>query len=130
MRKGAISALDRGPKVGGQVMNTQIVLHNLTIGRGTADSFIMAVAAQCVQKVSFIISPFLFKIVFFLFFLLKILINSGCKLLEPIMSIQIIAPSDRTSKILTDLGKRRATILDVNSKGQNNKVIYCTQLHL
>lgn len=38
------------------------------------------------------------------------------------MSIQIIAPSDRTSKILSDLGKRRATILDVNSKGQNNKV--------
>lgn len=51
VRKGAISALDRGPRVGGQVVNTQIRLHNLTIGRGTADSFIMATATQCVQKV-------------------------------------------------------------------------------
>lgn len=51
VRKGAISALDRGPRVGGQVVNTQIRLHNVVIGRGTADSFIMATATQCVQKV-------------------------------------------------------------------------------
>lgn len=51
LRKGAISALDRGPRVGGQVVDTQIRLHNVVIGRGTADSFIMATATQCVQKV-------------------------------------------------------------------------------
>lgn len=52
IRKGCISALERGPKVGGQVVETQIRLHSVTIGRGTADSFLMAAAAQCVQKVS------------------------------------------------------------------------------
>lgn len=51
IRKGALSALERGPRVGGQVVDTQIRLHNVTIGRGTADSFVMAAAAQCVQKV-------------------------------------------------------------------------------
>lgn len=51
IRKGCISALERGPKIGGQVVETQIKLHNIIIGRGTADSFIMAAAAQCVQKV-------------------------------------------------------------------------------
>lgn len=51
IRKGALSALDRGPRVGGQVVDTQVRLHNITIGRGTADSFVMAAAAQCVQKV-------------------------------------------------------------------------------
>lgn len=51
VRKGAISALERGPRVGGQVVDTQIRLHNVLIGRGTADSFIMSTAAQCVQKV-------------------------------------------------------------------------------
>lgn len=51
IRKGCVSALERGPKVGGQVVDTQIRLQNITIGRGTADSFIMAAAAQCVQKV-------------------------------------------------------------------------------
>lgn len=55
IRKGCISALERGPKVGGQVVETQIRLHSVTIGRGTADSFLMAAAAQCVQKVIFFI---------------------------------------------------------------------------
>lgn len=50
-RKGAIAALDRGPKIGGNIINTQIVLHKLLIGRGTADSFLMSTATQCVQKV-------------------------------------------------------------------------------
>lgn len=55
LRKGSISALERGPRVGGQVVETQIRLHNATIGRGTADSFVMATAAQCVQKVTKIV---------------------------------------------------------------------------
>lgn len=50
-RKGAVAALNRGPKLGGHIINTQVVLHNLKIGRGTADSFLMSAAAQCVQKV-------------------------------------------------------------------------------
>lgn len=62
----------------------------------------MATTAQCVQK---------------------ILITAGCRLLEPIMAIDIISPSDRTTQILSDLSKRRATILDVVAKGQQNKII-------
>ena len=60
VRKGAISSLERGPKVGGIVMDTQIILHDLKIGRGTADSFVMAAAGQCVQKVIFLKKEFLF----------------------------------------------------------------------
>lgn len=51
VKKGALSALERGPKVGGEVIETQIILHNLQIGRGTADSFVMATASQLIQKV-------------------------------------------------------------------------------
>lgn len=51
IRKGCLAALERGPKVGGPLIDTQIKLHNVTIGRGTADSFIMATTAQCIQKV-------------------------------------------------------------------------------
>ncbi|KAJ6637685.1 Ribosome-releasing factor 2, mitochondrial [Pseudolycoriella hygida] len=101
-KKGAVAALSRGPILGGNTLNTQIILHNLKIGRGTADSFLMSSAAQCVQKV---------------------FLKGGCRLLEPIMSIEIVSPSDRTSKILSDLAKRRATILNVGSKGDSNKVI-------
>ncbi|XP_075145674.1 mitochondrial ribosome recycling factor 2 [Haematobia irritans] len=102
IRKGCIAALERGPKVGGQVVETQIRLHNITIGRGTADSFIMAAAGQCVQK---------------------ILTENCTRLLEPIMSLQIVVSSDRVSNILADLGRRRSTINDVIPKGDRNKLI-------
>ncbi|XP_016938155.4 ribosome-releasing factor 2, mitochondrial isoform X1 [Drosophila suzukii] len=102
LRKGSISALERGPRVGGQVVDTQIRLHNATIGRGTADSFVMATAAQCVQK---------------------LLSTSGTRLLEPIMALQIVAPSERISGIIADLSRRRALINDVLPKGDRNKMI-------
>ncbi|KAH8288516.1 hypothetical protein KR054_004381 [Drosophila jambulina] len=103
LRKGSISALERGPRVGGQVVETQIRLHNATIGRGTADSFVMATAAQCVQK---------------------LLSTSGTRLLEPIMALQIVAPSERISGIMADLSRRRALINDVLPKGDRNKVSF------
>ncbi|KRG02113.1 ribosome-releasing factor 2, mitochondrial isoform X1 [Drosophila mojavensis] len=103
VRKGATAALERGPRVGGQVVDTQIRLHNITVGRGTADSFVMAAAAQCVQKV---------------------LTTSGTRLLEPIMSIQIVAPNERISGIIADLSRRRAIIKDVAPKGDRNKLIF------
>lgn len=52
VRKGALAALERGgPKVGGPLIDVQCILHDFRIGRGTADSFVMAVVAQCIQKV-------------------------------------------------------------------------------
>ncbi|XP_004535636.1 ribosome-releasing factor 2, mitochondrial [Ceratitis capitata] len=102
IRKGALSALDRGPRVGGQVVDTQVRLHNITIGRGTADSFVMAAAAQCVQK---------------------ILTTAGTRLLEPIMALEIVAPSERISAIIADLSRRRATINEVRPKSEQNKLI-------
>lgn len=102
IRKGVIAALERGPRVGGQVVETQVRLHNATIGRGTADSFLMAATGQCIQK---------------------ILNNSGTRLLEPIMALQIIVPSDKVSTVLSDLSRRRAKINDVKPKGQRNRLI-------
>ncbi|XP_063704008.1 ribosome-releasing factor 2, mitochondrial [Culicoides brevitarsis] len=102
VRKGALAALSRGPRLGCPVIDAQIILHAITTGRGTADSFIMAAAGQCVHK---------------------ILQNSDSGLLEPIMELQIIAPQERISVILGDLGRRRAIINDVRPKGEQNKVI-------
>lgn len=52
VRKAAIDALERGPRIGGQIIDTQIILHHLHIGRGTVDSFLIAVTTQCIQKVN------------------------------------------------------------------------------
>lgn len=101
VRKASTNALERGPKIGGQVVNVKIILNRLVVGRGTADSFIMAATTQCVQK---------------------ILLESNCRLMEPMMSIQIVLPSERVSPVLGDLGRRRAQILDVSLRGEHNKV--------
>ncbi|XP_037957013.1 ribosome-releasing factor 2, mitochondrial-like isoform X2 [Teleopsis dalmanni] len=101
IRKGALSALERGPRVGGQVVDTQIKLHNIVVGRGTADSFIMAAAVQCIQK---------------------ILNTIGTRLLEPVMEIQIVSPAENISQILADLSRRRGIINEIVPKS-NNKVI-------
>lgn len=101
VRKASLNALERGPKIGGQVVNVRFILNRLVIGRGTAESFIMAATTQCVQK---------------------ILLEADCRLMEPMMSIQIVVPSERVSKVLSDFGRRRAQILDVSTRGDNNRV--------
>lgn len=98
IKKAVQSALNRGPLVGGKVVDTQIVLHSLILGRKTAESFVMSATSQCIHK---------------------LLRKSGCKLLEPIMSIQIILPDGRLSAILGDLAKRRAEISEIVIRGEN-----------
>uniref|UniRef100_A0A182WTC1 Ribosome-releasing factor 2, mitochondrial n=1 Tax=Anopheles quadriannulatus TaxID=34691 RepID=A0A182WTC1_ANOQN len=101
-RKGALAALQRGPKLGGQLANCTIKLHALTIGKGTADPFIMAASAQCIGN---------------------ILANARCRLLEPDMFLEIVTPSEYLPPILADLSRRRARIEDVAPRGSANKVV-------
>lgn len=60
LKKGVLAALVRGPKVGGPVIHTQVVLHNLVVTHSTADSFLMSAASQCVQKVYHYVITLLF----------------------------------------------------------------------
>lgn len=108
IRKSVQSTLLRGPMVGGTVIDTQVILHKLVLGKRTAESFLMSATAQCIQK---------------------LLRKTGCKLLEPLMSIQIIVPGGRLSAVLGDLSKRRAEISEVIVRGENrvklnNKYLY------
>lgn len=105
IKRGALAGLTRGPLLGSPVIQVQIMLHDVIIGARTADSFIMAATSQCVQK---------------------ILKNSDCHLLEPIMKLEIIAPSEKIPPILADLSRRRAIINDVRLKGEYNKIIDAT----
>lgn len=98
LKKAVIAGLCRGPLVGGEIINTQVILHSLVIGRGIADSFLMSATAQCIQK---------------------ILSKAGCCLLEPIMKLQIIVPNDRSSAVIQDLSRRRAEIIEIVPRGQN-----------
>jgi elongation factor G len=102
VKRAALSALERGPKLGGEVVNVRIILHGLVVGRHTAESVIAAAASQCVQKV---------------------LLGSNCRLMEPMMAVQIVLPTEKVSAILSDLGRRRAQIGDISLQGEHNKLI-------
>lgn len=39
------------------------------------------------------------------------------------MALQIVIPNERTSSILADLARRRATVQDVQAKGERNKLV-------
>lgn len=98
IKKAVVAALNRGPLVGGTVAGTQVVLHKFTAVNRTAESFVMSATAQCVQR---------------------LLRKGGCRLLEPLMAIQIIIPGSRLSGILSDLSKRRADISEIVIRGEN-----------
>lgn len=51
VKKATIATMERGPLVGGVVIDAQVILHSLVLGRGIADSFLMSATAQCIQKV-------------------------------------------------------------------------------
>lgn len=51
IRQGIDAALPHGPKLGCQITNTNIMLHNFEIGRGTSETLIAAATTQCVLKV-------------------------------------------------------------------------------
>lgn len=98
IKKAVQSTFSRGPLVGGMVIDTQVVLHNLILNTRPAESFVMSATSQCLQK---------------------LLRQTGCKLLEPLMSIQIIVPGDRLSAVLSDLAKRRAESSEIVVRGEN-----------
>lgn len=52
VKNSVYSALDRGPLVGGKVVNTHIVLHAMTMSKGTAESFLSSATSQSVIKVN------------------------------------------------------------------------------
>ncbi|XP_060536405.1 ribosome-releasing factor 2, mitochondrial isoform X2 [Cylas formicarius] len=101
LKHGILIGLTHGPKISSQVMNSQVILHWLEVGRGTSETFLSATASQLIKK---------------------LLEQSGTNILEPIMNLEILAPSEHASGILHDLARRRAVVKDVSTQG-NTRVI-------
>ncbi|EEB14670.1 elongation factor G 2, putative [Pediculus humanus corporis] len=95
IKAGVEIALTYGPKLFYPVINTKAKIHFLEIGRGTPDTLITSATIKCIKK---------------------LLQNSGTKLLEPIMLVEIITPESTVDAIFNDLGKRRADIYSPESR--------------
>lgn len=52
IKNSVYSALERGPLIGGKVVNTHVVLHAMSMSRGTADTFLSSATSQTVIKVN------------------------------------------------------------------------------
>ncbi|XP_070526898.1 ribosome-releasing factor 2, mitochondrial isoform X2 [Cardiocondyla obscurior] len=101
IKNGVNAALLHGVKLNCPVINVGVKLHWLEVVRGTSDTIISAAALQCIRK---------------------LLQNGNSVLLEPIMQLEIVAPERYSSSINADLTRRRATIQQIDIRG-NNKVI-------
>jgi elongation factor G len=102
VKLGVESALTHGPKLSCPMINVQVMLHWLDVGRGTSDTIISASVAQCIRK---------------------LLEMGNTHLLEPIMNLEIVANEDNSSAVLADLSRRRAVIQEISSRG-HSKVLH------
>ncbi|RXG73301.1 Ribosome-releasing factor 2, mitochondrial [Armadillidium vulgare] len=95
LNRGIKSALVSGPLLRFPVINVKPKLHWLEVGRKTAETYVAAVAYQCITE---------------------ILKKGETYLLEPIMKVEVVVPEEKYSKVLSDLSKRRADITSVEDR--------------
>ncbi|KPI92112.1 Ribosome-releasing factor 2, mitochondrial [Papilio xuthus] len=103
LQQGVRAALQHGPKLGCPLVDVQVTLHWLELGRGTSDSVLGAGVVQCLRKV--------FE-------------EAQSAVLEPMMSLQVVVPESHSARVTADLARRRADVQQVNTR-HGNKVIEC-----
>nr|CAD7588309.1 unnamed protein product [Timema genevievae] len=101
LRRGVESSLSHGVKLGCPVLGVQVTLHWFEVGRSTSETIVSAACSQLVRK---------------------LLESGGSGLLEPVMSLEVVASEDLVGTLLADLSRRRATVQEVSARG-NSKVI-------
>lgn len=86
-----------------QMVDVQVTLHWLEVGRGTSDSVVSAAVVQCLRKV---------------------FAEAESILLEPVMSLEVVVPESHSARVLADLTRRRADLQQVHVR-RGDKVIEC-----
>ncbi|XP_048486209.1 ribosome-releasing factor 2, mitochondrial isoform X1 [Plutella xylostella] len=103
VKQGVSTALLHGPKLGCKMVDVQVTLHWLEVGRGTSDSVVSAAVVQCLRKV---------------------FAEAESILLEPVMSLEVVVPESHSARVLADLTRRRADLQQVHVR-RGDKVIEC-----
>ncbi|GLG93065.1 Ribosome-releasing factor 2, mitochondrial [Gryllus bimaculatus] len=95
--QGVKRAFLHGPKLSCSVVDTCVMLHWCETSRGTTEHMVGAAATQCVQK------------------MLK---TVGTRLLEPLMSVEVVIDKDMSSAVLSDISRRRGLIQKITPREQ------------
>ncbi|XP_045461171.1 ribosome-releasing factor 2, mitochondrial [Harmonia axyridis] len=101
IKNGVEAALASGPRLNCKVSKIQVMLHYFAVEKGTSETVITAGTTQLIQK---------------------ILQKQGTHILEPVMNVEIVVPSDYLSAILADLSRRRSAIEEISVR-ENFKVV-------
>ncbi|CAG5004429.1 unnamed protein product [Parnassius apollo] len=103
IQQGVNTALRHGPKLGCPLVDVQVTLHWLEVGRGTSDSVITATVAQCLRKA---------------------FDEAESVLLEPVMALEVVVPESHSARVMADLMRRRVDVRHIHTR-HNNKVVDC-----
>ena len=90
LKTGFQNAICSGPILGYPILNSKFVLHSIDIARGTSETLIASAMEEAIKKV---------------------MEESGARLLEPVMKLEISVEKELTSLLVQDILKKRG-ILD------------------
>ncbi|GBP32332.1 Ribosome-releasing factor 2, mitochondrial [Eumeta japonica] len=145
VKQGVSTALLHGPKLGCPLVDVQVTLHWLEIGRGTSDSVVSAAVAQCLRKYRHNPNKCSVKLqaraqtsgwprgvlLTYASAVLRGSVRHFCvfeeaeaMLLEPVMFLEVVSPESHSARIMSDLHRRRAQLSHVYLRGQH-KVVEC-----
>ncbi|CAH2044827.1 unnamed protein product, partial [Iphiclides podalirius] len=103
VRRAVETALRRGPKLACPLVDVQVTLHWLEVGRGTSDSVLASSVVHCLRKV--------FE-------------QAESAVLEPVMALEILVPESHSARVMADLMRRRVQVRHVHAR-RDAKVVDC-----
>ncbi len=102
VEKGVVEAMERGPVAGYQVVDMRVILYDGSTHPVDSSELAFKLAGRLAFR--------------------KAVMQAKPTLLEPIMTVDVVAPADCMGDIVGDLNSKRGRVLGIEAKGRNQVV--------
>jgi elongation factor G len=102
VEKGVVEAMERGPLAGNQVVDLKVTLYDGSMHSVDSSEMAFKLAGRLAFR--------------------KAMQQARPVLLEPIMTVEVVAPGDCMGDIVGDLNSKRGRVLGIEAKGRNQAV--------
>jgi elongation factor G len=102
VEKGVVEAMERGPLAGNQVVDLRVTLYDGSMHSVDSSEMAFKLAGRLAFR--------------------KAMQQARPVLLEPIMTVEVVAPGDCMGDIVGDLNSKRGRVLGIEAKGRNQVV--------
>lgn len=103
VQKGIMHKMEHGPLTGSYVRDIRVILYDGKMHDVDSNDISFQIAAQMAFKEAFI--------------------NAQPRLLEPVYQVEVLAPSDVTGEVITDLQSRRGIVTGMDAQGNNTRIV-------